>query len=135
MRAVRYAVAAAYIYLFASDPHGETPNPKPKLVELAIRGAGLPDGHGVTGSPQGGSANGVSPGNQSCGLDKMTSSGGTSQSRTEKAEVGAVRKIRLYVDQISAPFAADLESTKWTEDAVQELRQTMVTSLQQLSDL
>lgn len=111
MRAVRYAVAAAYIFLFASDPHADPhapadEKPKPKLVELACRGAGLVDG---TGARVGPSVNG------------------------EKA--GASRKLRFYVDHVSTPFAADLESTKWTEDAVQELRSVVVTDRSQLSDL
>jgi hypothetical protein len=46
----------------------------------------------------------------------------------------AFRKIRLYVDHVSTPFAADLDSTKWTEDAVQELRTVVLTERSQLSD-
>jgi len=46
-----------------------------------------------------------------------------------------VRKLRMYVDHVSTPFAADLESSKWTEDAIKELRQVVVTDKKQLSDL
>lgn len=108
MRAVRYAVATAYIFLFASHPHGEIPNPRPKLVELACRGAGILD---LNGERRG------------SGSDEDARGG------------GATRKLRLYVDHVSTPFAEDLESTKWTEDAVRELHITVVTTRQQLSDL
>lgn len=129
MRAVRYAVAAAYIFVFASDPHGETPDPKPKLVELAIRGAGLPDENGASGSPQGSQGPGHTGGSRSRRCTPP------SRKQSDETDGGAIRKIRLYVDHVSAPFAADLESTKWTDDAVHELQQTIVTSQQQLSDL
>jgi len=127
MRAVRYAVAAAYIFVFAPGPHGESSNPKPKLVELAIRGAVLPEEIAVGGSP-------LSPhGSQPAPVGSRSQE--TSRRPSEGAEGGAIRKLSLYVDHVSAPFSADLESTKWTEDALQELRQTIVTSRQQLSDL
>lgn len=106
IRGVRYAVAAAYIFLFASDPHAdpraESQDPKPKLVELACRGAGLADG---------------------------------SRAADEAPGDGALKKLRFYVDHVSTPFAGDIESTKWTEDAVQELRQVIVMDRRQLSDL
>jgi hypothetical protein len=46
-----------------------------------------------------------------------------------------VRKLRMYADHVSTPFAADLESSKWTDDAIKELRQVVVTDKKQLSDL
>jgi hypothetical protein len=107
IRGVRYAVAAAYIFLFASDPHADPkadPVPKPKLVELACRGAGIIEG----ARPD---LDGPNPG------------------------AAATKKLRFYVDHVSTPFAGDIESTKWTEDAVAELRQVVVTDRRQLSDL
>lgn len=108
IRGVRYAVAAAYIFLFASDPHTdpqESQDPKPKLVELACRGAGIVEGARPTDEPN------------------------------AAAGAGAVTKLRFYVDHVSTPFAGDIESTKWTEDAVHELRSVIVSDRRQLSDL
>lgn len=119
IRGVRYAVAAAYIFLFASDPHADPhaesrdPKPKPKLVELACRGAGIVEGtaRGPTDDDEKGANGSTGP------------------------KAAAVKKLRFYVDHVSTPFAGDIESTKWTEDAVHELRQVIVTDRRQLSDL
>jgi hypothetical protein len=116
MRAVRYAVATAYIFLYASDPQPAqdgTSDPRPKLVELAHRGAGVV--HQRKHSP-----------NHSSTPASTQSEGGSEN---------MVRKLRMYVDHVSTPFAADLESSKWTEDAIKELRQVVVTDKKQLSDL
>jgi hypothetical protein len=113
LRAVRYAVAAAYIFLFASDPTGGHHSmlgrdSRPKLVELACMGAGVSEG---------------------------AADGKQTQNGTTESTANAFRKIRLYVDHVSTPFAADLESTMWTEDAVQELRTVCLTDKSQLSDM
>ncbi|KAK8846865.1 hypothetical protein IAR55_005955 [Kwoniella newhampshirensis] len=113
MRNVRYAVAAAYIFLFASDSQDVNANqPQPKLVEMAWQGAGIIDGQAGTATKTK---------NHDKGINGSTGN--------------ASKKIRLYVDHVSTPFAADLESTKWTEDAIQELREVIVTEQAQLSDL
>ncbi|WOO78412.1 uncharacterized protein LOC62_02G001959 [Vanrija pseudolonga] len=104
MRAVRYAVAAAYIFLFASGPEGHKDR-RPKLVELACKGAGIPE-------------------------DLMGASAAESGDTT-----AATKKITLYVDHVSTPFASDLESAKWTEDAIHELRNIQITKQSELSDL
>ncbi|WVQ84173.1 hypothetical protein IAT38_006320 [Cryptococcus sp. DSM 104549] len=129
MRNVRYAVAAAYIFLFASDPQDDSDNPRPKLVELACKGAGMVDGQPGTVSSSG-------------TLDDDEPAAGTKEKRAEKrakekeTSGGKMsKKIRLYVDHVSTPFAADIESQKWTEDAVRELREVIVTDTTQLSDL
>lgn len=102
MRAVRYAVAVAYIFLFTGGPQGTQNN---ALVELAYRGAGMEE---------------RTPGQQG----------------TEEQNPGdAVKKLRSYVDHVSTPFAADSESSKWTQDAIKEIREVVVTDQAQLSDL
>jgi hypothetical protein len=116
MRAVRYAVATAYIFLYASDPQSvqDGPSdPRPKLVELAHRGAGVV--HPRKNSPK--------------------SSSTPASIQSEGGSENMVRKLRMYADHVSTPFAADLESSKWTDDAIKELRQVVVTDKKQLSDL
>ncbi|WWC59396.1 uncharacterized protein I303_101951 [Kwoniella dejecticola CBS 10117] len=123
MRNVRFAVSAAYIFLFAgcSERSHENPgNPQPKLVELACKGAGFIDGKSTTLSLSEGGSDAISPLSKDGDNDQLTS---------------ALRKIRIYVDHVSTPFAADMESLKWTEDAVRELREIEVTDKSQLSDL
>jgi len=113
MRAVRYAVATAYIFLFACGPQGlghGTTEPQPKLVELAFKGAGVQQPSSTNASP-------------------------AEPTPTEGGSENTVKKLRLYVDSVSTPFAADLESSKWTDDAIKELRQVVVTDKKQLSDL
>jgi hypothetical protein len=53
----------------------------------------------------------------------------------DRLDGDAVKKIRSYVDQVSTPFAADSESNKWTQDAIKEIREVVVTNIDQLSDL
>lgn len=101
MRAVRYAVAVAYIFLFTGGPQGTQNN---ALVELAYRGAGMED-HAP---------------------DKRAD---------DRSDGDAVKKLRSYVDQVSTPFAADSESNKWTQDAIKEIREIVITEMSQLSDL
>nr|XP_031858163.1 uncharacterized protein CI109_006405 [Kwoniella shandongensis]KAA5525235.1 hypothetical protein CI109_006405 [Kwoniella shandongensis] len=127
MRNVRYAVSAAYIFLFASDPQ-DANAVRPKLVEMAHQGAGLIDGQPMT-SP---STDDDSVIEGDINNDKTKT---TLKTISGKGTVTASKKIRLYVDHVSTPFAADLESTKWTEDAIQELREVIVTDQAQLSDL
>lgn len=134
MRAVRYAVAVAYIFLFASDPREETPLPKPKLAELACRGAGI-DTNGVSEDGESRRNSGQNSGTSSAEGMRTPAFGESLSKVSSEKEGSAIRALRLYVDHVSAPFAADLESTKWTEDAVRELQHTIVTSRQQLSDL
>ena len=113
MRAVRYAVATAYIFLFACGPQGlsnGTTEPQPKLVELAYKGAGVQQPSSTNASP-------------------------AERTPVEGGSENTVKKLRLYVDSVSTPFAADLESSKWTDDAIKELRQVVVTDKKQLSDL
>lgn len=98
MRAVRYAVAVAYIFLFTGGPQGSQNN---ALVELAYRGAGM---------------------------EEHTPAG------RDGDHNDAVKKLRSYVDQVSTPFAADSESNKWTQDAIKEIREVVVTETN-LSDL
>jgi hypothetical protein len=100
LRAVRYAVAVAYIFLFTGGPQGTQNN---ALVELAYRGAGMEE-H----SPE--------------------------RRAEDRNDVDAVNKLRSYVDQVSTPFAADSESNKWTQDAIKEIREVVVTETN-LSDL
>jgi len=119
MRAVRYAVATAYIFLFACGPQGVThgtSEPQPKLVELAYKGAGVQQPASTNPSPH---------------EPSPSEGGGTAGGGSENT----VKKLRLYVDSVSTPFAADLESSKWTDDAIKELRQVVVTDKKQLSDL
>jgi hypothetical protein len=101
MRAVRYAVAVAYIFLFTGGPQGTQNN---ALVELAYRGAGMEEHE-----PE--------------------------KRAEDRLDGDAVKKIRSYVDQVSTPFAADSESNKWTQDAIKEIREVVVTNIDQLSDL
>lgn len=116
MRAVRYAVATAYIFLYASDPQDPTSDdPQPKLVELAYKGAGVIN---QRKSPKDDVSNTATPD------DDVTA-----------ASENMVKKLRLYVDHVSTPFAADLESSKWTEDAIHELKTVVITDKKQLSDL
>ncbi|WVR04527.1 hypothetical protein IAU60_001531 [Kwoniella sp. DSM 27419] len=119
MRNVRYAVSAAYIFLYAgcsTDPDHPTAE-RPKLAELAYKGAGLGDEGGTPLS------------NKS---DKAKEP--ENQSSAEEAD-NASKKLRKYADYVSTPFAADTESTKWTQDAIRELREVIVTDRSQLSDL
>lgn len=104
MRAVRYAVAVAYIFLFTGGPQGTQNN---ALVELAYRGAGMEE---------------RTPGQHSTAAE-------------DQNQGDAVKKLRSYVDQVSTPFAADSESSKWTQDAIKEIREVVVTDQNQLSDL
>jgi hypothetical protein len=116
MRAVRYAVATAYIFLYASDPQTESEDgPQPKLVELAYKGAGVVNHQQRKNSPR--------------------DSASSPHSVETPGSANMVKKLRLYVDHVSTPFAADLESSKWTEDAIQELRTVVITDKKQLSDL
>jgi hypothetical protein len=118
MRAVRYAVATAYIFLYASDAQTASTQAKqdrPKLVELAHRGAGVERD------------------------DQQTPHGRSVPTKTidsvNPGDADTVSKLRLYSDHVTVPFKADAESSKWTDDAIRELRQVVVTSKQQLSDL
>ncbi|WVW78606.1 hypothetical protein I302_100565 [Kwoniella bestiolae CBS 10118] len=123
MRNVRFAVSAAYIFLFAGcQERSDNPNdPQPKLVELAYKGAGLVDGKSTTLSQSGADGSEViTPG---------------SKDGEKEVPNSALKKIRIYVDHVSTPFAADMESLKWTEDAVRELKEIEVTDKSQLSDL
>ncbi|WWD00421.1 hypothetical protein V866_007334 [Kwoniella sp. B9012] len=123
MRNVRFAVSAAYIFLFAGcQERSDNPNdPQPKLVELAYKGAGLVDGKSTSVSQSGAEGSEViSPG---------------SKDGEKEGPDSALKKIRVYVDHVSTPFAADMESLKWTEDAVRELKEIQVTDKAQLSDL
>ncbi|WRT64917.1 uncharacterized protein IL334_001856 [Kwoniella shivajii] len=124
MRNVRFAVSAAYIFLFAGcrERSMENPNtPQPKLVELAFKGAGLVDGKpNLRAQQPDGGSDSVSPASKSGDKDETSS---------------AMKKIRIYVDHVSTPFAADMESLKWTEDAVQELKTIKITDESQLSNL
>ncbi|WWC67807.1 uncharacterized protein I206_101721 [Kwoniella pini CBS 10737] len=123
MRNVRFAVSAAYIFLFAgcSERSNENPNdPQPKLVELACKGAGFIDGKSTSLSQSSGESDVITPSSKDGEKDQLTN---------------ALRKIRIYVDHVSTPFAADMESLKWTEDAVRELREIEVTDKSHLSDL
>ncbi|OCF42363.1 hypothetical protein I317_03869 [Kwoniella heveanensis CBS 569] len=117
MRNVRFAVSAAYIFLFACTERATAPDSRPKLVELACKGAGLVDGE------QGSSA------------DKGDEARDIAKQMAAEENVKTKQKMRIYVDHVSTPFAADLESAKWTEDAIRELREVMVTDRSQLSDL
>ncbi|OCF58969.1 hypothetical protein L486_03466 [Kwoniella mangroviensis CBS 10435] len=123
MRNVRFAVSAAYIFLFAGcQERADNPNdPQPKLVELAYKGAGLVDGKSTSVSQSGAEGSEViSP---------------SSKDGEKEGPNSALKKIRIYVDHVSTPFAADMESLKWTEDAVRELKEIQVTDKAQLSDL
>ena len=103
-------MATAYIFLFASNPD-DAKEPQPKLVELAHRGAGVHDG---------------------------VKTRSASESPADKEDWGAedaIQRLRLYVNHVSTPYAADQESRKWTEDAIQELRHVVVTDKKALSDL
>ncbi|RSH90505.1 hypothetical protein EHS25_001110 [Saitozyma podzolica] len=137
LRAVRYAVAAAYIFLFASDPsggptEGSARDTIPKLVELACMGAGIVE-NGTTGAAglshtaEGNVGSANANANVNVNANGHVNGNGNGNGN-------AFRKIRLYVDHVSTPFAADLDSTKWTEDAVQELRTVVLTERSQLSD-
>ncbi|WVQ97929.1 hypothetical protein IAU59_005048 [Kwoniella sp. CBS 9459] len=117
MRNVRFAVSAAYIFLFACTERATAPDSRPKLVELACKGAGLVDGE------QGGTA------------DKGDEARNIAKQMAAEENVKTKQKMRIYVDHVSTPFAADLESAKWTEDAIRELREVIVTDRSQLSDL
>ncbi|WVF69879.1 hypothetical protein IAT40_004662 [Kwoniella sp. CBS 6097] len=117
MRNVRFAVSAAYIFLFACTERATAPDSRPKLVELACKGAGLVDGE------QGSSA------------DKGDEARDIAKQMADEENVKTKQKMRIYVDHVSTPFAADLESAKWTEDAIRELREVIVTDRSQLSDL
>lgn len=108
LRAVRYAVAAAYILLFE--------NSDSKLMQIVeYRGGAVLDG-----------------GRRRSSGPSVTSSNGSREGKD--AEGGAFNKIRLYIEHVSTPFASDFESKKWTEDAINELRHVAVTDRSQLSD-
>lgn len=141
LRAVRYAVAAAYIFLFASDPsggptEGSTRDTIPKLVELACMGAGIVENGTTTTAGLSHTADGnVGTANANVNVNANGHVNGSGHGNGNGNGNGnAFRKIRLYVDHVSTPFAADLDSTKWTEDAVQELRTVVLTERSQLSD-
>jgi hypothetical protein len=137
LRAVRYAVAAAYIFLFASDPsggptEGSARDTIPKLVELACMGAGIVENGttvaaGLSHTAEGNVGSANANANVNVNANGHVNGNGNGNGN-------AFRKIRLYVDHVSTPFAADLDSTKWTEDAVQELRTVVLTERSQLSD-
>ena len=111
MRAVRYAVATAYIFLYAADPQGAHKS-QPKLVELAYRGAGV---------------------SQNESLEPNSHQHSHSERLTPRE--GMSKKLRLYVDAVSTPFSSDSESARWTDDAIRELAQVVVRDKTQLSDL
>lgn len=112
MRKVRFAVSVAYIILFSAGPQG-VQDPQIKLVELAYKGAGLPQ-PSPTNPPEAGQATTEHP---------------------AASPSNARYRLRLYADNVSRAFAADEESKRWTDEAIRDIRDVMVHDKGQLSDM
>ncbi|KAI5481172.1 hypothetical protein MNV49_005607 [Pseudohyphozyma bogoriensis] len=107
LRAVRFAVSAAYIFLFASAAHEA--GKATRLRELARKGAGIATPvSNVRGEPSD---------EEGEGEDQRTTN------------------LSAYQETVTNPFEGDQQSQKWMNDAMMELRTVLPEDMNHLSDL